>query len=115
MRTSEDFAPTSDVAIFGRLLRADEGNLSPELARYILTVGFEPADQARMQDLATKNQAGALSPQEKEELLSYVKAGHLLALLHSKARKSLGRQRASRGPQDPWVVMRASMMWNSLA
>jgi hypothetical protein len=30
-----------------------------------------------------------------EELTSYVKAGHLLALLHSKARKSLGKQTAS--------------------
>ncbi len=95
MRTNEDVPRSSEVAIFGRLLRADEGNLSPELARYLLTVGFEPSDQARMQDLATRNQEGALSPEEKEELPSYVKAGHLLALLHSKARKSLGKQQAS--------------------
>ena len=95
MRTNEGFTRGSDVAIFGRLIRADEGSLSPELARYILTLGFEPADQARMQDLATRNQAGALSLEEKEELQSYVKAGHLLALLHSKARKSLGKQKAS--------------------
>src|SRR5262249_14552126 len=75
MRSNEGVIPNSDVAIFGRLIRADEGNLSPELARYLLTVGFDSADQARMQDLATRNQAGALSSGEKEELQSYVKAG----------------------------------------
>ena len=86
---------SSEVAIFGRLIRAADGNLSRELARFILTVGFDAADQARMQDLAARNQEGALSPEEKEELLSFVKAGHLLALLHSKARKSLRKQKAS--------------------
>jgi len=95
MRTNEGVTRNSEVAIFGRLIRADDGNLSRELARYILTVGFEPADQARMQDLAARNQEDALSPEEKEALQSYVKAGHLLALLHSKARKSLGKQKAS--------------------
>src|SRR5437868_216384 len=47
MRTNEDASRSSDVAIFGRLIRADNGNLSRELARYILTIGFEQADQAR--------------------------------------------------------------------
>jgi hypothetical protein len=95
MRSNASVPQSSEVAIFGRLIRANEGKLSRELARYLLTLGFDPADQARMQDLAARNQAGALSSAEKEELQSYVKAGHLLALLHSKARKSLGRQKAS--------------------
>jgi hypothetical protein len=85
----------SEIAIFARLLRADDGDLSPELARYVLTLGFGEEDQARMRDLAARNQDGALSPEELEELRGYVKAGHLLALLHSKARKSLKRKTAS--------------------
>ena len=32
------------------------------------------------------------SAAEREELLNYVKAGHLLAVLHSKARKSLKKK-----------------------
>ncbi len=82
---------TSELAIFGRLIKADKGDLSRELARYVLTFGFGEEDQARMRELAERNQAGALSAEEQDELQNYVKAGHLLALLHSKARKSLQR------------------------
>lgn len=80
---------TSEIAILARLLRADEGTMRRDLARYILTLGFDEEDQGRMRDLAERNQEGALSSEEQEELRSYVKAGHLLALLHSKARRSL--------------------------
>jgi hypothetical protein len=91
----ETQASTSEMAIFGRLLQAERGDLSPKLARYVLTLGFGSADQARMRELAARNQEGALSAVEAEELRNYVKAGHLLALLHSKARKSLKRKKVS--------------------
>ncbi len=80
---------TSEIAIFARLLKADEGNMRRDLARYILTLGFDEDDQSRMRDLAERNQEGTLSDKEETELRHYVKAGHLLALLHSKARRSL--------------------------
>ena len=48
-----------------------------------------------MRELAEKNQQGSLSSGDQEELQNYVKAGHLLALLHSKARKSLKAKKAS--------------------
>jgi hypothetical protein len=84
---------TSEIAIFGRLIKADETDLSRELARYILTLGFDRDDQRRMNDLAVGNQDGALSGAEKAELENFVKAGHLLALLHSKARRTLKSRR----------------------
>ncbi len=84
---------TSEIAIFSRLIKADGDEMSRELARYILTLGFDEEDQARMDDLADRNQGGSLSSEEQEELQNYVKAGHLVALLHSKARKSLKRRR----------------------
>ncbi len=80
---------TSEIAIFSRLIRADNGNLSRLLARYLLTLGFDQDDQVRMSDLAERNQEGTLEPDEVEELRNFVKAGHMLALLHSKARRSL--------------------------
>jgi hypothetical protein len=86
---------TSELAIFARLIEADDGNLARPLARYVLTIGFKEADQTRMHDLATRNQEGRLSRAEKEELDNYVKAGHMLALLHSKARKSLNKTKAN--------------------
>jgi hypothetical protein len=86
---------TSEIAIFARLIKMDDGDLSRELARYILTLGFGEEDQARMHELAEKNQEGALAPEEQEELQNYIKAGHLLALLHSKARRSLRASKVS--------------------
>jgi hypothetical protein len=86
---------SSEIAIFARLLKIDKGDLSHKLARYVLTLGFDEEDQARMTELAERNQAASLSSEEQEELRNYVKAGHLLALLHSKARKSLQRKKVS--------------------
>ena len=86
---------TSEIAIFARLIKADEGNLSQELARYIMTLGFEEDDQARMRDLAERNQEESLAPDEKRELQNFVKAGHMLALLHSNGRRSLKASKAS--------------------
>jgi len=48
-----------------------------------------------MSDLAARNQEGTLSAEEKEELQNYVKASHMLALMHSKARKSLKQRKVS--------------------
>ena len=48
-----------------------------------------------MRELAERNQEGALEPKEREELQNYVKAGHWLAVLHSKARKSLKASQVS--------------------
>jgi hypothetical protein len=48
-----------------------------------------------MEKLAIRNQAGRLSLDELDELMNYVKAGHLLALLHSKARKALKKWKVS--------------------
>jgi hypothetical protein len=64
------------------------------LARYLLTLGFDADDQARMRVLAARNQEGNLALEEHEELLRYVK-GHMLALLHSKARRSLKAAKGS--------------------
>jgi hypothetical protein len=81
--------------IFGRLLAGNKTAMAPNLARYILTLGFNDNQKARMNDLAERNQSGQPSPKEHEELMAYVKAGHLLALLHSKARKSLKKRKVS--------------------
>jgi hypothetical protein len=86
---------TGEIAIFARIIQSDKGDLAPGLAKYILTLGFSEADQRRMKELADSNQDGTLTDEERAELASYVRAPHLLALMHSKARKSLKRRRAS--------------------
>lgn len=98
MRTISDHDAGSEVAILARILGNQEGALSPQMARYILGRGFSDDDKARMHDLATRNQTDALSADEHDELLAYSKAGTVLSILKSRARRVLRgkvRKRAS--------------------
>jgi hypothetical protein len=81
---------TSEVNILARVLGKGEGRLPTQIARYVLNLGFSDRDKARMHDLAVRNQEDALSPAEKAELFAYAKAGSLLGILKSKARRVLG-------------------------
>ena len=49
-----------------------------------------------MNALAAKARQGALTPDEDDELTSYIRVGHLLGILQSKARQSLKRRRNGR-------------------
>ncbi len=96
MKTPQDAGgKASEITIFGRLLSQRRGEMSPSLARYVLTLGFSEADQRRMTELANANQRGALPGADHGELMGYVKAGHLLALFHSQARKALKKRKVS--------------------
>lgn len=81
--------PDNEVTILARVFDDERGLLPPDLARSIIDVEFSERDRARMHDLAVRNQADALSPAEKEELHAYAKAGTLLGILKSKARRTL--------------------------
>ena len=85
--TEPDPASSSEIAILAKVL--GNGHMPPVTARYLLNVGFTDDEKAHMHDLAVRNQEDALSPAEKEELLAYAKAGTLLAILKSKARRTL--------------------------
>jgi hypothetical protein len=89
MQTTEMILEKSEAAIFGRVFANGRQALSPDLARYVLGLTFGERDKARMHELAVGNQEGALSAEDKEELHNYIKVGHLLAILQSKARQAL--------------------------
>lgn len=85
---------TSEAAIFSRVWTSEGKPLSSTLARHVLKLRFSNDDQARMHDLAAKNQTGELSPDDIDELDNFVRVGDLLAILQSKARQSLKQPRA---------------------
>ncbi|MFO0967921.1 MAG: hypothetical protein U0793_20365 [Gemmataceae bacterium] len=74
---------------FLRRLHLPKRRLSPEAASFILDIGFADEDIERMNELAAKAQEGTLSGKEWEESLNYDIVGHLIAILHSRARRSL--------------------------
>ena len=86
---------TSGVTIVSRILTSNREGMPPELARSILSLGFSTEDRVRMQELAAKNRRGELSPQELEELDSYITAGDILAIWQSKARQALQQSQAA--------------------
>ncbi len=90
MSTASTRSTESEVTILARVLGNERGQLPHDLARYIVELGFSDRDKARMHDLAVRNQADALTPAEKDEMFAFGKAGDLLAILKSKARRTLG-------------------------
>ncbi len=89
MSTTTRHSEETEVTILARVLGNKDGQLSRQMARYILTLGFDERDKARMHDLAERNQNDALSPAEKVELLAFGRAGDVLAILKSRARRAL--------------------------
>jgi hypothetical protein len=79
----------NEVAILARLLGNDQERLPRAMARYLLALQFSDGDKARMHNLAIRNQADSLEPPEKDELIAYAKAGTVLSVLKSKARRVL--------------------------
>ena len=85
----------SEAAIFSRVVDRSMPDFSEETARLLLKLGFSEDDHALIDDLATRNQEGTLSAEEREELMNFVKVGNLLAVFQSKARKFL-KERGSK-------------------
>jgi hypothetical protein len=82
---SLDFQP----AICARLIQAAKTAISPEAARYLMSLDFADADHARMQELIEKSNDGTLSAEEMAELDGYVNIANVLSVMHSQARVAL--------------------------
>ena len=82
-------------AIGGRVVKPDQVDLNPEIARAILKINFTPEDHRRVDELSAKAQKGTLTPEERAELDEYIRVNLKLAVLQSKARLSLKRANPS--------------------
>src|SRR5271166_3117996 len=80
----------SEAGILARVMSDGLEKVPPDIARYILQLGFPKDDKARMHDLAVRNQSNRLSAAEREELFAFAKAGTVLSILKVKARRVLG-------------------------
>ncbi len=78
-----------EASILSRLVEPETPSLSLEAARSILAIEFSKEDVDRMHELLEKANSGTITPNEQDEANSYERIGHMLALLQSKARKSL--------------------------
>lgn len=78
-------------AILNRLIDPDRNDLSVEAAQSLIQLDFPQCDHARMEHLSAQAAAGAVSADERDELEEYLRIADFLAVIQSKARKSLAR------------------------
>ncbi|HEY2784332.1 MAG TPA: hypothetical protein VGJ05_05085 [Fimbriiglobus sp.] len=88
--------PNDDAQLLQRVLEPGKPLLSPAAAESILQLQFPKEDQTRMKRLAERARAGTLTAGEANEIGAYDRVGSLIAILQSKARKTL-----SAGPAKP--------------
>ncbi len=93
--SSQVITPNTEAAILARILESDEQELTPEAARYLLSIKLPASDEDRVDDLSAKARAGSLTKAESQELDGYLHIGSLVAVLQSKARRLLRRQPSS--------------------
>jgi hypothetical protein len=84
---------TTEAAIWERVIHP-EGQMTRETARHILQLGFSEAEQRRMKELAARNRAGTLTPEEEASLDNFCRVGSMLSILQSRARRVLKSRRS---------------------
>lgn len=81
----------TSAAIVNRLIDPERDDLPVDAARFLAALDFPQCDHERMEELSSKAAEGALSPDEREELDEYLRVADMLAVIQSKARRSLKR------------------------
>jgi hypothetical protein len=86
--------PSTDSVALDRLLDPLTRRLTPAAARALVEFRVDPATLARIGELAEKCNEGELTAQERAEYEAYVRAGDLITVLQSKARRLLKSRRS---------------------
>ena len=81
--------PLTEAGILEQVIMSDHYGMSPESARAILDLRFDPNAISRMNELAEKNRQGTLTQVERQELEKYLRVGNFLNLMQAKARLAL--------------------------
>lgn len=91
----EPLPTLSEADILDEVVAPDRPDLPAEFAQAVLSVRFNETATSRIRDLLQRNNAGTISPSDKENLERYLRVGQFLDLMQAKARHSLQRGPAS--------------------
>jgi hypothetical protein len=89
--SSQVLTPNTETAILARVLQSEEGEITSEVASYLLSMKLPSFDEKRVSDLSAKADQGFLKEDETQELDSYLHVGMLLGVMQSRARRLLKR------------------------
>jgi hypothetical protein len=87
--------PTTEAAILERILVPGEGELTPELARYILHLVVSQADRQRYEALQARERTRTLTSSEQSEFEAYRHVLLMIARIQEKARTILASETGS--------------------
>ncbi|MBV8809627.1 MAG: hypothetical protein JO033_13215 [Acidobacteriaceae bacterium] len=94
--SSQILTPNTEAAILARIIQADERELTPDAARYLLSMKLPASDEDRVNELSAKARACSLTQPETQELDSYLHIGFLLGVLQARARSFLQTESSAR-------------------
>ena len=86
---SQPAGQNTEAGILARLIEQPQHDLAPDAARYLLSLHFNDDDISRMNELSRLARLGNLAAQDEAELDSSIHVSNLLAVIQSKARRSL--------------------------
>jgi hypothetical protein len=66
--SSQVITPNTEAAILARIIQSDEQELTPEVARYLLSMKLPSGDEDRVNELSAKARGGSLTEAETQEL-----------------------------------------------
>ncbi len=87
--SSQVLTPNTEAAILARILESQNRKLTPDAARYLLSIKLPSSDEDRVDELSAKARTGSLTEAEGQELDGYLHIGSLVAVLQSTARRLL--------------------------
>jgi hypothetical protein len=76
--SSQVIGPNTEAAILTRIIQFGQRELTPDAARYLLSMQLPPSDEDRVNELSAKARAGSLTETETQEPDSYLHIGSLL-------------------------------------
>jgi hypothetical protein len=89
--------------IWARLIRTPKEPISPEAARYLLSIDFSGADRSRMQELMDKSNEGTLTSMKTLNSTVTFNIANVLSAMHSRARVAL-RYSGFEGSRDDRIL-----------
>ena len=79
--------PNSEASILARVITEDPAEITPDVARYLLSMQLPAADRDRVDELSAKAREGSLTSEETVDLDGYLHVGTLLGIMQSRARR----------------------------
>jgi hypothetical protein len=80
---------TTAVNVWAMIMHPHFGDMTPEIARTILSLSIPESERARMKQLLVKSKSSKLTREESLDLDEYERAGNMLSVLKAKARRIL--------------------------